>query len=126
MLHTCDQRFDVTENLENFCELDKALYIDMCHVFEFFPSGSLNSFHDACCHVMCHASKRMLHLYTHLASSEVRSCLLSPKKTKFFKDSLSHRIFRRMHGVLNIDKNKNCVHSLVEIDEMNLLSLVRQ
>ena len=25
MLHTCDQRFDVTGNLENFCELNKAL-----------------------------------------------------------------------------------------------------
>ncbi|OQU79159.1 hypothetical protein SORBI_3008G102466 [Sorghum bicolor] len=25
MLHACDQRFDVTGNLENFCELNKAL-----------------------------------------------------------------------------------------------------
>ena len=25
MLHTCDQRFDVTENLKNFCELNKTL-----------------------------------------------------------------------------------------------------
>ena len=24
MLYACDQRFDVTENLENFCELNKA------------------------------------------------------------------------------------------------------
>jgi hypothetical protein len=24
MLHACDQRFDVTENLKNFCELNKA------------------------------------------------------------------------------------------------------
>jgi hypothetical protein len=24
MLHACDQRFDVTGNLENFCELNKA------------------------------------------------------------------------------------------------------
>ena len=29
-----------------------------------------------------------------------------------------------MHGVLNIDENKNQLHSLVEIDETNLLSLV--
>jgi hypothetical protein len=29
-----------------------------------------------------------------------------------------------MHGVLNIDENKNQLHSLVGIDEMNLLSLV--
>ena len=28
-------------------------------------------------------------------------------KPKIFQDSLSHRIFRRMHGVLNIDENKN-------------------
>ena len=34
-------------------------------------------------------------------------CLLLPKNPKFFQDSPSHRIFRRMHGVLNIDKNKN-------------------
>ena len=25
MLHACDQRFDVMGNLENFCELNKAL-----------------------------------------------------------------------------------------------------
>ena len=24
MLYACDQRFDVTENLENFCQLNKA------------------------------------------------------------------------------------------------------
>jgi len=29
-----------------------------------------------------------------------------------------------MHGVLNIDENKNKLHSLVKIDETNLLSLV--
>ena len=27
MLHACDQRFDVTENLENFCELNKAIVL---------------------------------------------------------------------------------------------------
>ena len=27
MLHACDQRFDVTENLKNFCELNKSLVI---------------------------------------------------------------------------------------------------
>jgi len=43
----------------------------------------------------------------------------STQKPKFFQDSLSHRIFRRMHGVLNINEN-----SLVEIDKTNLLSLV--
>ena len=31
----------------------------------------------------------------------------STKKLKNFQDSPSHRIFRRMHGVLNVDKNKN-------------------
>ena len=25
MLHPCDQKFDVTGNLENFCELNKTL-----------------------------------------------------------------------------------------------------
>jgi len=26
MLHVCDQRFDVTRNLENFCELDVKIF----------------------------------------------------------------------------------------------------
>ena len=26
MLHACDQKFDMTENLKNFCELNKALW----------------------------------------------------------------------------------------------------
>jgi len=29
MLHVCNQRFDMTENFENFCELNKALYMYM-------------------------------------------------------------------------------------------------
>jgi len=40
-----------------------------------------------------------------------------------FSDFPSHQIFRRMHGVLNIDENKNYLHNLVGIDETNLLSL---
>jgi len=35
--------------------------------------------------------------------SELRPCLVR----KNFQDSPSHRIFDRMHGALNIDKNKN-------------------
>ena len=31
----------------------------------------------------------------------------SQKILQNFSDSPSHRIFRRMHGVLNIDENKN-------------------
>jgi len=31
----------------------------------------------------------------------------SPKILQNFSDSPSHRIFRHMHGVLNIDENKN-------------------
>ena len=30
-----------------------------------------------------------------------------PKILQIFSDSPSHRIFGRMHGVLNIDENKN-------------------
>jgi len=50
----------------------------------------------------------------------LRPCLVR----KNFQDSPSHRIFGRMHGVLNIDENKNYLHSLSVICEMNLLSLV--
>ena len=31
----------------------------------------------------------------------------STQKPKIFQDSPSHRIFRHMHGVLNIDENKD-------------------
>ena len=33
--------------------------------------------------------------------------LTSTLKLKIFQDSPSYQIFRRMHGVLNIDENKN-------------------
>jgi hypothetical protein len=36
-----------------------------------------------------------------------RPCLVDPKKPKTFQDFPSHRIFKHMHGALNIDKNKN-------------------
>ena len=35
-----------------------------------------------------------------------RALFTSSQKPKIFQDSPSHRIFRHMHGVLNIDKNK--------------------
>jgi len=38
---------------------------------------------------------------------EFRLGLTSPKNPKIFKIFLSHRIFRCMHWVLNINKNKN-------------------
>ena len=56
--------------------------------------------------------------------SQTRALFTSIKKSKNFQNSPSHRIFRRMHGVLNINKNKDELHSLVEIDKTNLLSLV--
>ena len=49
---------------------------------------------------------------------------LVPKNLQSFSDFLSHRIFRRMYEVLNINKNKNKLHSLVGLNEINLLSLV--
>ena len=42
-----------------------------------------------------------------LALDPYRPCLLPPKKHKNFQNFPSHRIFKRMHGVLNIDENKN-------------------
>ena len=30
MLHACDQKFDVTENLENFCKLNKVSALLYC------------------------------------------------------------------------------------------------
>jgi hypothetical protein len=43
----------------------------------------------------------------HDPTSHLRPCLLPPKNPNFFQDFLLHQIFRRMHRVLNIDKNKN-------------------
>jgi hypothetical protein len=37
----------------------------------------------------------------------IKALFSSSKILQNFSDSPSHRIFRRMHGVLNIDKNKN-------------------
>ena len=45
------------------------------------------------------SSVHILHEYKALFSSQ--------KELQNFSDSPSHRIFRRMHGVLNIDENKN-------------------
>jgi hypothetical protein len=53
-----------------------------------------------------------------------KALFTSNPKHKIFQDSSSHRIFRHMHGVLNIDENKNELYSLVKIYETNLLSLV--
>jgi len=46
------------------------------------------------------------------------------KVRKNFQDSLSHWIISHIHGALNINENKNWLHSLTVICEMNLLSLV--
>ena len=40
MFHACDQRFDVMENLENFCELNKARYGKV-----YFTLGMCSHFH---------------------------------------------------------------------------------
>jgi hypothetical protein len=36
-----------------------------------------------------------------------KALFTSSQKPKIFKDFPSHRIFKRMHEVLNIDENKN-------------------
>ena len=56
-------------------------------------------------------------IFSHVAQ---RPCLVP--KIKFFHPS--HRIFRHIHGVLDIDKNKNQLHSLRVNYETNLLSLI--
>jgi len=50
----------------------------------------------------------------------LRPCLVR----KIFQDSPSHQILRHMHGALNINENKNYLHSSSVNREMNLLSLV--
>ena len=46
----------------------------------------------------------------------------STQKLKKFQDYLSYRILRHTHGALNIDENKNQLHSLPVNHEMNLLA----
>jgi len=48
----------------------------------------------------------------------------SSRNPKSFQDSLSHRILRHMHEALNIDENKNQLHSVTVKHETNLLTLV--
>ena len=40
-------------------------------------------------------------------AGSISALFSSPKILQNFSDSPSHRIFRRMHGVLNIEENKN-------------------
>jgi len=47
---------------------------------------------------------------------------ITPKQ-KTFQDSSSHRILRHMYEALNIDENKNKLHSLPVNRETDLLSL---
>jgi len=44
-----------------------------------------------------------------------------PRKQKTFQDSPSHRILGYMHEALDIDENKNQLHSSHVNHEMNLL-----
>ena len=37
----------------------------------------------------------------------IKALFSSPRNSKIFEDSLSHRILRHMHEILNIDENKN-------------------
>ena len=81
----------------------------------------------------------VIEIYTHLSNAKktpspfntglasflfCMALFTSQKILQNFSHFSSHRIFRRIYGVLNIDENKNQLHNLVEIDETNLLSLV--
>ena len=48
----------------------------------------------------------------------------SLQNSKTLQDFLSHRIFKRMHEILNVAKQNNSLHNLSIICETNLLSLV--
>jgi hypothetical protein len=50
-----------------------------------------------------HSNFTQMHAYYN-PNGQFLPCLLPPK---IFQDFSSHQIFRRMYGVLNIDKNKN-------------------
>ena len=54
------------------------------------------------------------------AGVAVASCLDSKK----FDKKTSHRMFEHVHGVLNVDKIKNQLHSSHVNCETNLLSLI--
>ena len=53
------------------------------------------------------ASRTCSEWHNRLDRDFVPALFSSPKILQNFSDSPSHRIFRRMHEVLNIDKNKN-------------------
>jgi len=54
----------------------------------------------------------------------VGDSLSSQKLLKNFQDFPSHRILGHIHEALNIDKNKNELHSLSVNREKNFLTLV--
>ena len=56
--------------------------------------------------------------------ADARPCLLAFKNSNFFKISRYIESFRRMYKVLNLNKNKNELHSLIKIYEMYFLNLV--
>ena len=59
-------------------------------------------------HVLLQFWPKMTHLVHSLSSLQFSKALFSFRKIlQNFSDSPSHQIFRRMHKVLNIDKNKN-------------------
>jgi len=43
----------------------------------------------------------------HVSHVDNKALFTSTQKPKIFEDSPLHRIFRRMHRVLNVDENKN-------------------
>jgi hypothetical protein len=55
--------------------------------------------------LVCHVAEPFLHIIVNRPKGW--ALFSSQKVLQNFSDFSSHRIFRRMHGVLNIDKNKN-------------------
>ena len=62
MLHTCDQRFDVTENFENFLELNKAWY--------YAVTDHSHSVVGKCLRIMCFSTYPVSNLVIDLAPAE--------------------------------------------------------
>ena len=57
--------------------------------------------------VRCIFSPQSKGMHKMSVGSESEALFSCKKFCKLFSDSPSHQIFRRMYGVLNIDKNKN-------------------
>jgi hypothetical protein len=87
-------------NLSLFTHQLKLIKLLVCYIYYIY-----------CINVDCHCARtdisNLQKLARALLHAKTKAVFRSLKLPKILQDSLSHRIFRRMHGVLNVGKKNN-------------------